>query len=126
MSVEDKTLIAKQINSGAKTSKEMADLLGINTMRVNYISRKLRLGSCESGRPRLLDFESELAVRTFLDKLKQDNDITKKQLKRQITKKLEEEYTNTMIRRNKLDCNISRKQKISNRTLIRYLNKFNV
>jgi len=126
LSVEDKTLIAKQINSGAKTSKEMADLLGINTMRVNYISRKLRLGSCESGRPRLLDFESELAVRTFLDKLKQDNDITKKQLKRQITKKLEEEYTNTMIRRNKLDCNISRKQKISNRTLIRYLNKFNV
>ena len=104
MSVEDKTLIATQINSGAKTSKEMADLLGINTMRVNYISRKLRLGCAvysESGRPRLLDFESELAVRTFLDKLKQDNDITKKQLKRQITKKLEEEYTNTMIRRNK-------------------------
>ena len=107
----------------------MADLLGINTMRVNYISRKLRLGCAvqsESGRPRLLDFESELSViRTFLDKLKQDNDITKKQLKRQITKKLKEEYTNTMTRRNKLDC-ISRKQNISNRTLIRFLNMFNV
>jgi len=119
LSINDKILIATQVNSGEKSRKHIADLLNISTMRVNSISRKLKLGNIvysQSGRPRALDSESDLALRNFLDVLRERNDITKHEIYKQVRKQIKEEYMKTVKRRNKLNEN-----ELSQSSLSRYL-----
>ena len=119
LSINDKILIATQVNSGEKSRKQIADLLNISTMRVNSISRKLKLGNIiysQSGRPRALDSESDLALRNFIDVLRERNDITKHEIHKQVRKQIKEEYMKTVKRRNKLNEN-----ELSQRSLSRYL-----
>ena len=119
LSINDKILIATQVNSGKKSRKQIADVLNISTMRVNSISRKLKLGNIiysQSGRPRALDSESDLALRNFIDVLRERNDITKHEIHKQVRKQIKEEYMKTVKRRNKLNEN-----ELSQRSLSRYL-----
>ena len=119
LSINDKILIATQVNSGKKSRKQIADVLNISTMRVNSISRKLKLGKVvysQSGRPRTLDSESDLTLRNFIINIRERSDITKDEIYKQVRKQIKEEYMKTLKRRNKLNDN-----ELSKRSLSRYL-----
>ena len=124
--MQQKYCIAKQINSGQSTSKEISDRLNIKINRVNVISRKIKFGKTlysKSGRPRALDCESDKSLNLFIDALKKQSHLTIERAEKEIKNKIKDEFIKTKERKDKLD-DTKNKLIVPQRALLRYFNNY--
>ena len=125
ITLEEKIMIASQINSGSKCSNELAKYYNITTARVYYFARKIRLGKnirLVSGRPRALDNKSEQSISTLLN----SSSFTGKTLvdrRKILRKEIRAQIKLSSLRRLK-QATFDFVPKVWNRTLDRYVQKY--